>query len=347
MDSDKAFLEIEFSLPKYFFGTNVFQLLGVPANSSEANFHMLLKAIKRVFNDKFNKLPKDSDVEIFRLDMCYNQFFKTKQDAIDYLSMGRDWMKRYCEGKNMRLVDSHDTTWTILTERYSFKCYHKGTEFHKKDYKKLVENMSKHNYNLNQLQGIADCILRYEITYRHSMLHYLTMYYTFQDLEKKRGYMLNSKLYDYIKRVQKRGDFAKHSSDIGIRIGVVSPVDYFIGKQKKFCLRSLFDGGYSPLVIYADSVTFNYKVYRLLYDWFWALVRKAQPDEAIPIFKMKEKLLQYQEKKARWKHNGVLSKDKLKKGNLREAARKNTARILIPALLSQYMDVRKLKDHLP
>ena len=30
LDTDQAFLEIEFSLPKYLNGTNVFQLLGIP-----------------------------------------------------------------------------------------------------------------------------------------------------------------------------------------------------------------------------------------------------------------------------------------------------------------------------
>ena len=130
---------------------------------------------------------------------------------MDYLAMGREWMKKYCDGKNMRLIDSYATTWTIVTTRYSFKCYHKGTEFHENDYKELVANINKHNYNLNHLQNIADRILRYEITFRRSMLHYLTMYYTFQDLEKKAGYMLNNHLYSYLNKVKNWEAFALRS----------------------------------------------------------------------------------------------------------------------------------------
>lgn len=348
MAGDKAFLEIEFSIPKYFYATNVFQFLGSPPQSSEANYHQLIKGIDRFMRNTFSQVPKKTDIEIFRLDMCYNQFHKTKADAMEFLSAQRDHMKQFADGRSMRFVDTHETTWTLLTQRYSFKCYHKGTEFAKNDAPQLVKTLAKHKYNVAKLQEVADCILRYEITYRHTMIQYLTMYYTFQDMEKKKPFLFQSPLYEQMKRLSKAGgQFAKYSEQLDIPTKGMTPIDFFVSKQKRFCLRSPFDGIYSPVNVFSDTVTFNYPVYRLLFDWFWERVRQSQPEESVPVFKMVERINIYQEKLQARKDKGVYEAGKVKNGNLRAVGSKSSARMLVPALLSQFVDLRQLKDFLP
>ena len=48
-----CYLEIEFSLPKYFYGTNVFQFIGFPEMNSEANYANFINGVRRFVSDNF------------------------------------------------------------------------------------------------------------------------------------------------------------------------------------------------------------------------------------------------------------------------------------------------------
>jgi hypothetical protein len=106
--------------------------------------------------------------------------FDTKEDAIDYLNHCKKLKKKnardttnYSRGRHWK------TSLSYVTDRYSFKIYHKGSEFAKNDAKKLTEiNLSgnhKFRFPITYYQSFADRILRYEMTFRGSQMSYLYM----------------------------------------------------------------------------------------------------------------------------------------------------------------------------
>ena len=342
-------MEVELSLPKYFFATNLFQFVGFPEQSSEANFLRLLNGVRRLMRDLFFQLPSDYDVEIFRVDLCYNQFFNSKADALGYQKAQSAHMRQTSQSKNVRFVDGHGQNWSLVTDRYSFKCYHKGAEFRKNDLPQLqrefhrgrnIRNKVKGKYDLSYLCEVADRVLRYEITFRGSMIHYLTMYHTFESVGERPYYIRESTLHKYVYRAARFGNFAKVGEAFNYKI--TSPVEMFCSKVKKFFLKSDFDRSFSPAVILSAGVTFNYCVYRLLFDFFWTKVKEAQVLNRSSVPEMVAKIEQYKERLA-MKKKAKMTKKKsaVHKGGV------HLSRLLIPALLSQSMDLRQLKEFLP
>lgn len=79
-------LEFNFSIPKYLFSTNVLQFISPYNQSPEFIYEMLLTFIDTFIRDTFlSEHPILEDVEIVRLDFCFNQMFSSKNDALDYL----------------------------------------------------------------------------------------------------------------------------------------------------------------------------------------------------------------------------------------------------------------------
>jgi hypothetical protein len=63
-----------------------------------------------------------------------------------------------------------------VTKRYSLKVYHKGSEYSKSDRKehnRINKEKGREVFNIDRLQTFADKILRYEVTFRDTMLSYL------------------------------------------------------------------------------------------------------------------------------------------------------------------------------
>ncbi|WP_422004874.1 phage/plasmid replication domain-containing protein [Roseivirga pacifica] len=177
------YIEFNFSIPKYVFGTNIIHYNTSP-NSKKFQFYKhstiehnlaemydrFIRFIKKFFTTEFGEIPINlALVELNRLDICYNQMFQTKHDALAYMK----------ELRNVRKKWSRDTTNALTWEtsmmhkvngRYSIKCYHKGSEFKKNDYQKLKD---KPQFDVEYYQKFADRILRYEFTIFNGYLSYL------------------------------------------------------------------------------------------------------------------------------------------------------------------------------
>ncbi|MBF04051.1 MAG: hypothetical protein CMP76_12220 [Flavobacterium sp.] len=163
-------LKFELSIPKYFYGHNIAQF--VPNIESERyrnkpfvlrEFNGQLKEIKirliefivTFFNDlsillgmtNFN-LFKLEDIEIKRLDLCYNQFFASKEMAIDYL-LAQKKIYHSRVKKNTIVVQDYDTSFAYRhsTDGFYFKIYHKGSEFLNSDLNKIHKINKEKFYN--------------------------------------------------------------------------------------------------------------------------------------------------------------------------------------------------------
>jgi hypothetical protein len=145
-------IEIEFSLPKYFYGTNIFELR---SHSNRANpisvYDSLILGLKVFFEELFfNVAINWGAVEIIRWDFCYNQVYDTKKQSLEALK----YIKLKHQSKGDKL--SFETGLVQLSKSNYLKIYHKGEEFIKHDMYKLKSK------NVEKYAEISQRILRYE-----------------------------------------------------------------------------------------------------------------------------------------------------------------------------------------
>lgn len=187
IESTKDFLEFNFSIPKYLYGTNILMFTEHARDVSyklydngqlQYNLNLvpsrLINFILNFLNRQFISKVDLHDVEINRIDVCYNQIFSTKEDALSYFSYQQKREKKYArEGEGGKT--DYDTSFSYVTKRSSSKIYHKGTEYRKHDLREHLKINSRSGleiFNTNKLQELSDRILRYELTIRNGELNY-------------------------------------------------------------------------------------------------------------------------------------------------------------------------------
>lgn len=192
----KDYIELSLSVPKYLYGTNVMMFTDSIFNNEvfqyanemdlelafENTFSRLGKFIRKLFADIFpEKLVVDlHDVEIKRLDFCWNQVFRDEADAKMYL-MYQKMIKKKGARISSEAMRSYETSIFYNSEYYTAKIYHKGTEYRRGDrLKHLAYNRLKKREvfpvedkdGLLGIQSCADRILRYEVTFKKPYLQY-------------------------------------------------------------------------------------------------------------------------------------------------------------------------------
>lgn len=187
---DRDFLEFNFSIPKYKYGTNILHFArhmwdkdfvfhnhsSLMYNLNES-YGLLISFIKNFFLREFSDmcLIDFSCVEINRIDLAYNQVFDCKKHALEYLEYQKEIRRKHSR-KDINQFREYETSLMYTTHRYSLKIYHKGSEYTKhdrKEHKRINILKGKEYFKINELQSISDKILRYEVTFRDSMLTYL------------------------------------------------------------------------------------------------------------------------------------------------------------------------------
>jgi hypothetical protein len=216
-DKAKDLIKFEFSLPKYLFANNVCEI--IPGYASEyyrpdgqsmellcAKFwHRMMKYIfKRVIHELTSGTGSNflwQDVQISRVDISFNQIFKTEDDAKFYLeSIKRLRIKKSSE----KMYHAYDTAATFNNPRYYWKIYHKGAEFKATGRNQIIAAAGElfkdsrirkagtpssdlpaslqlsmeclglgPNGGPDELQNYADRILRYELECRGGLMSYL------------------------------------------------------------------------------------------------------------------------------------------------------------------------------
>jgi hypothetical protein len=190
IDYLRDFISFNISVPKYIYGTNILLYNIAPSDKRfdyskhsalSVNLRDSYKKLYHFFNKFFKAEFGEIEVhpkyiEVNRIDICYNQVFDSKEDSLEYLNQLRKLRKKFARaGSNY----SRDWQTSIMykTDRYSFKVYHKGSEFKKNDGKKLRELVESGaaSFDVPYYQTFADKILRYEMTFRNSYMSYLYM----------------------------------------------------------------------------------------------------------------------------------------------------------------------------
>jgi len=182
-------LEFNFSVPKYVFGTNIlmyvehswdknykyWQNTEIRYNLAKS-YDLIIRFIKSFFAKEFPlHTINQRDIEINRIDLCFNQVFPSEPDALRFLEYQKRIRRKHSRKDNDRRME-YDTSIMFSTKRYSVKIYHKGSEYKKNDRKEHNRINKEHGsniFNIDKYQNIADKILRYEVTFRRAMLSYI------------------------------------------------------------------------------------------------------------------------------------------------------------------------------
>jgi II/X family phage/plasmid replication protein len=147
-------LFLEFSLPKYEKGNNVEMIHPDDLEKIMAKMYFDLCQHLNYF-----ELPHFSFWIIYRLDVCYNWLFKSKDETRQAI----DFIKRIDYPRKKKYV--WDTSVMYKGTAYSIKFYVKGAEFKKHDLKKI---MSDDKYELLEW---ANHIVRFEVNLKRNYLN--------------------------------------------------------------------------------------------------------------------------------------------------------------------------------
>jgi len=182
-EPEPGYIEINFSMPKYWFGNNIAQL--VDHYQDTDYFHVrnndfwdckkqAFKRFAQVLNHFIatnlgGEMKEGSGmvdkklVEIARIDLCYNQCFANREDALLYLDELRSIRKKGMQKIAGKALD-YDGAVYFPSSNVTLKIYHKGKEFQKHDYRKIAKRYGKETSN--RLLRTADCMLRFEVEFR-------------------------------------------------------------------------------------------------------------------------------------------------------------------------------------
>ncbi len=183
------YIEFNFSIPKYVYGSNVLLFVDHLGDRDysfhecwelKPNFERAVGRFERVIDEFFRlEFPVTDldyrDVEVNRIDVCFNQMFRSKGEALKYLEYQKRQRKKHSRNEEGVMRD-YETSLMYKTKRYSAKIYHKGSEYKKNDLKehlKINKEKGRQYFRTGEYQAFADRMLRYELTIRNPELNYL------------------------------------------------------------------------------------------------------------------------------------------------------------------------------
>lgn len=149
INPEQGYIDFQMSVPKYLYGNSLAQYvpnvhskyykshydeLNSLGSQSKILHKRLIKFVKKFFQDLtyFFSLEGDINlgfVELTRIDLCFNQYFKDRETALAYLENLKVLnYKRH--GKGQSDVSGFNTSLTrMVSDGSYFKIYHKGSEY--------------------------------------------------------------------------------------------------------------------------------------------------------------------------------------------------------------------------
>lgn len=224
-------VDVEFSLPKFKYGTNVFQLVPGLMNprftydtdklssvykvaSPDAWFELIATLKECLFKMAGGFEADLTGSRLMRIDLCWNQVFDTPKGAMEYQDRQRLVKKKYWrKEKNISYYSNEEGSTDIFfgNKKYAFKIYHKGPEFAKNDIKELrrVKALDKKGNvvaanNVEQIQEFANRCLRYEMTFRSEKISEIYVAQFYRSKDRNRANALYKRLLNLARNLENK-----------------------------------------------------------------------------------------------------------------------------------------------
>lgn len=184
---NRDFIEFALSLPKYWYGNNLCQLVdhwhdrefmtfkNNPWWVCSAHGFDLFRMIFNHFLSSLGHEINKSNLEILRIDICYNLVLRNEADARFYISeIESIKRKRWASTKSgfATFKSGAETNGIYYASRdFTFKIYHKGDEFKQHDFNKIKKRFGKEV--AQTIHKLANNVVRYEMEFRPGMLSQL------------------------------------------------------------------------------------------------------------------------------------------------------------------------------
>ena len=181
-------ITINISIPKYIYGHNIAQFL--PSNfiitsfnesydfNSKIVYDNIFNFIETFFNANFGYCPDMRFIELQRIDLCFNMFFKDKKEALAYEQNCKSIKKAH--SRNTTDLHEHNTSSFLKVFGRGFSIYHKGGEYYNNDRLQHIEinkrSLAKKQlpvFDIEYLQSVADRIVRFEMKIESKYISYL------------------------------------------------------------------------------------------------------------------------------------------------------------------------------
>lgn len=228
LNPNARYLEFEFSIPKYLYGHNLAEFIpqgnsdylfeeGAKYNFKNWNvqkkflYDRYMKFLNQFFTDlcvrfKLEAMPNLNYVEVRRIDLCYNQYYDTKEKALLALNEKKKLNSKK-HRKNQKNINANGYEHSLIYRSSSgsyFKIYHKGSEYIKSD-----GDLSKHlkinkTYLENKFKNLKptnkDQITFKELYYDNKLM----LEKLFTDIAKEKPLSYDEKLKPKLKELYKK-----------------------------------------------------------------------------------------------------------------------------------------------
>jgi hypothetical protein len=306
---ERNFIEFNFSIPKYLYGTNVFQF--VRHHFDKDYFSTRFSTIEQIqdliyddlrafltwfFEKELNGLVNLYFVQLVRLDICYNKIFNTQKDAEIYLQDLVRIKKKYVRTASPGMKVYHGTIYYVPEgSGYTWKIYPKGAEFRKHDRSKLKKR-GWENSLIENVQALADRMLRFEIEIKTGLMSQLFTKHIFRKNQKE--WIDGMKIYNSI---SSNGYFTVNKKKLiyadldTYRKKCFKYAKFYLNKTWHFCLESdsaakeltsqaiqEFETGKFPVFVEEREQRFNLKLFRLMMGKFQAAKNEFTIDSRNP-----------------------------------------------------------------
>lgn len=262
INENGSFIDFEFSIPKYLYGHNLAEFVPQGGSKLKINdpvnllswagqkkylFDRLDYLIEKFLNElqqfyKCEETPDRNYLEVRRVDLCYNQYFKSMEEALLVLNEQRKInMKR--QRINSNIAKSYDTSISYVgTSGSYFKIYHKGSE-----YSKTGGDLKKHmEINKDFIERLLE-----DHPGRHAknyLQHSKEIWGQFQAKGKGTSFTLNDYEKDHLQQIKDttneiykqmpyKVDFLKAEMDKVLRYEVSLTTKFFSAAYKRYVFR--------------------------------------------------------------------------------------------------------------
>ncbi|MBP0902383.1 hypothetical protein ACFSKN_02045 [Mariniflexile gromovii] len=185
INENGGFIDFTVSIPKYLYNHSLAEFVpqiqsnryyqlenAISIKSQRKMIHLrLMKFINKFLSDlsqifKLETVPNLNYIEIRRIDLCWNQHFNSKAEALTYLGHQQKLAKRKATHSNNK-VKEYETSLNYFTSSGAFfKIYHKGSEYITSEFGDLKKHqdlnkrfLDKYVYRLNNVDD-GDSISR-------------------------------------------------------------------------------------------------------------------------------------------------------------------------------------------